>query len=319
MRVRLRDRAVYWLARGAIGFAAVVPDAIGYGLANALGRLYFRLSRRRRGYALRLLRNAFPGWPDRELLAIAARSTGNLFKVPLDMAKATRVLARGELLRHVDTSQARMPPPPFLGATPHLGSWEIAAVAVAALTRRAHVVVRVFKNPLLQRWLERSRGAAGLTIHPRRGGIRGLARALAGGAVGLQAVDQNQRLRGVFVPFFGELASTERAAVSLALRKGYPIVVGRCERVGRGFRFRLVFEDAFVPARTGDRHGDVVAAVAEVTRRIEAQVLACPEQYLWIHDRYRTRPAGGGAGEVVGGEAEGEDDVEEAGEAMDAR
>jgi KDO2-lipid IV(A) lauroyltransferase len=297
VKIGLRHRLVYWMARAATGFAAVVPDRVGYGVASVLGRIYFRCSPRRRGHAMRMLRNAFPGRSDAELAAIGARATGNLFKVPLDMAKATRVMARGDVLRFVDVTEAKMPPPPFLGATPHLGSWEIAAVAVAAMTGNAHVVVRVFKNPLLERWLAGTRAKAGLTLHPRRGGIRGLARALAQGSVGLQAVDQNQRLRGVFAPFFGELASTERSAVSLALRKRYPIVVGRCERVGPGFRFRLCFDAPFVPRQTGDKQRDLLAAVTEVNRRIERHVLACPEQYVWIHDRYRTRPpAAGSAG-----------------------
>ncbi len=295
MRIRLRDRVVYGLGRMAIGFAALVPGCLGYGLASALGRLYFACAPRRRRYALRQLRNAFPGRPDRELLRIGARATGNLFKVPLDMAKATRAIARGEVLRHCAVEPVAVPAPPFLGVTAHLGSWEMAAVAVAALYHKTHVVVRVFKNPLLQRWLSRSRAGAGLVIHPRRGGIRDLAHALEAGAVALQAVDQNQRLRGVFAPWFGELASTERAAVSLALRKGYPIVVARCERVGGGFRFRLVHDAPFRPSVTGDRTADVLAAVTEVNRRLQRHVLACPEQYLWIHDRYRTRPAAGEA------------------------
>ena len=94
-------------------------------------------------------------------------------------------------------------------------------------------------------------------------------------------------MRGVFVPFFGELASTERSGVTLALRHGCPIVVGRCERVGKRFRFRMVFSEAFHPEATGDREEDVRRAAAEVNRRLEEHILACPDQYVWIHDRYR--------------------------------
>ena len=114
-------------------------------------------------------------------------------------------------------------------------------------------------------------------------------RCLTGG-VGLQVVDQNQRLRGVFAPFFGRIASCERAAVSLALRRGYPIVVGAALRRGCGFRFDLVAAEPFSPQKTGDKQRDLLQAVSEVNRRLEQLIRRAPEQYLWIHDRYRTQP-----------------------------
>ncbi|MBX3464575.1 MAG: hypothetical protein KF830_15510 [Planctomycetes bacterium] len=295
MRPRLLDRVVYLLARTAIGVAARVPQWLGYGCADALGRLFFRLDRRRRGYALRLLRNAFPDRSEAELLRLGARATGNLFKVPLDMARLTRLLECGGDVRAVlDYRQAERQlaslRPPFLGLTAHLGNWEVAAIGVAQFVGGADGVARVAKNPLLQRWILQNRERGGLRIHPRRGGIRDLAAGLAAGRVGLQVVDQNQRLRGVFAPFFGEIASCERAAVSLALRHGYAIVVGVALRRGRGFAFDLVAAEPFVLERTGDRARDLFAAVVRVNTEIERLVRRAPEQYLWIHDRYRTRP-----------------------------
>jgi Kdo2-lipid IVA lauroyltransferase/acyltransferase len=301
MKVRFVDRLVYWLARVAIGAAARVPEAIGYGLADGLGRLWFRFDGRRRRYALRFLRNAYPAWSDRQRLRVAARATGSLFMVPLDMARLTRLLARGgSVFEVVDDTQARAAldavSPPFLGLTAHLGSWEVAAVTMAQAFGHAHGVARVSKNPLLQQWILHNRESGGLTIHPRRGGVRGLAEAVAKGGVGLQVVDQNQRLRGVFAPFFGEVASCERAAASLALRHGYPIVVGAALRRGRRFRFDFVAMPPFTLERTDDKAADLRAAVTRINASLEEMIRMRPEQYLWIHDRYRTQPEPGGAG-----------------------
>lgn len=320
MTIRLRDRIVHVVARAAIGGAARVPQAIGYGLADALGRLFFALDRRRRGYAMRLLRNAFPDASDAERRRIGARATGNLFKVPLDMARLTRLLARGGSVRDVvDFGPAEAAfaavAPPFLGLTGHLGSWEVGAVTLAQAVGRAHGIARVSRNPLLQRWIVANRERGGLVIHPRRGGLRDLARALAAGEVGLQAVDQNQRLRGVFVPFFGELASCERAAVSLALRFGYPIVVGAALRVGSGFRFRFVMHGPFRLAVTGDRAADLRAGVQRVNQEIERLVRMAPDQYLWIHDRYRTQPKPEDVVVDAGGADEDADDSDGAADA----
>lgn len=318
MKVRFVDRVVHLAARAAIGIAARIPQWIGYGLADALGRLFFALDRRRRGYALKFLRNAYPEASPAELRRIGSRATGNLFKVPLDMARLTRLLARGGSVRDVvdfgDAAAAlASAKPPFLGLTGHLGSWEIAAVAMAQSFGRAHGIARVSRNPLLQRWILANRERGGLVVHPRRGGVRGLARALAGGEVGLQAVDQNQRLRGVFVPFFGQLASCERAAVSLALRFGYPVVFGAALRVGSGFRFRFVARGPVQLAITGDRAADLRAGVLRVNQEIEQLVRLAPEQYLWIHDRYRTQPKPRAAGSEPDGDDLGDGEFADAG------
>ncbi len=291
MRIRLRHRVVYWLGRTAIGLAAIVPQWLGYGLAAALGRLYFRCSRRRQDCALRFLKAAYPDRGDRELWRLGAVATGNVFKVPIDMARLTSLLARGGSLRSVvdmNLLEGDLPKQPYLGVTAHLGSWEIAAVTMAYLAGNAHSVARVFKNPLLERWILKNRSMSGLHVHPRRGGIKPLAAALREGGVGLQVVDQHQRLRGVIAPFFGRLASCERAAASLALRSGYPMVVGGAVRVGKGFRFRMVHAPVFVPRDTGDRDADLLATVVAINERMEGLIRAHPEQYLWIHDRYRT-------------------------------
>lgn len=293
-KVRCRDRIVYWAARFAIGLAARLPQWLSYPAAALLGRLYFRLDRRRRYNALSFLRIAFPDRSERDLRRLGAVATGNVFKVPIDMARLTRLLARGGDVRSVvDVAPglAVLPPaPPYLALTAHLGSWEVAAVAMAQLTGNGHTIARVARNPLLQDWILANRRRGGLHVHPRRGGVRELARALADGAVGLQAVDQHQRLRGVVAPFFGRPASCERAAASLALRRGYPIVVGVALREGRGFRFRLVGARVPMPSRSGDRTADLVAAVTAINACIEAFVRDHPEQYLWLHDRFRIRP-----------------------------
>lgn len=287
---RTGQRSVYWLARLAIGAAARVPQGLGYAFAAALGRLYFRCSPRRRACALRFLQAAFPDRSERELLRIGRIATGNVFKVPIDMARLTRLLARGDSLRSVvDTRDVEplLPQKPYLAVTAHLGSWEVAAVTMATLAGEAHGVARVSKNPWLQRWILRNRRAGGLVVHPRRGGIKPLANALKAGAVGLQVVDQHQRLRGVIAPFFGRPASCERAAATLALRGGYPIVVGGAVRVGAGFRFRMVSAPPFWPQKTGDRERDLRAVVVAINERLEGIIREHAEQYLWIHDRYR--------------------------------
>ena len=308
MKARFVDRIVYVAARTAIGIASRVPERIGYGIAAALGRLYFRCSRRRQQCALRFLRAAYPQMNDRERLRIGRIATGNICKVPIDMAKLTRLLARGGSIREVvdvGDAAAIVPQKPYLAVTAHFGSWEVAAVTMAQLAGEAHGVARTFKNPLLQRWILHNRRSGGLHIHPRRGGIKPLAHALREGGVGLQVVDQHQRARGVIAPFFGQPASCERAASSLALRGRYPVLVGGAIRVGHGFSFRMAYAPLLVPEPTGDRDRDLLAFVTAMNERLEWLIQQAPEQYLWIHDRYRE-----GARPAVGGDDGDSDDAE---------
>lgn len=297
-KIRLRDWVVYIAARVAIGTAARVPQWLGYRMATLLGRMWFRVDGRRRRYALRFLQQAYPELSEKQQLRLGSDATASLFKVPLDLARLTRLLDRGgDLTEVLDFTDARQKidnlEAPYFGLTAHLGNWEVAAVGMAQLHGRANGMARITKNPLLNRWLLGTRERGGLKVHPRRGGFRDLANALADGGVCLQVVDQNQRLRGVFAPFFGKIASCERAAVSLALRHGYPILVGAALRKGRGFRFELVAEAPFVPENTGDKQADLLRAVCQVNERLERLIRRAPEQYLWIHDRYRTQPEPG--------------------------
>jgi len=103
------------------------------------------------------------------------------------------------------------------------------------------------------------------------------------------------------VPFFGRVASCERSAATLAVRRGYPLLVGCALRVGGRFRFRLVAGPPFVPERTGDVEADVLAAVRRINEHAEDLVRRFPDQYLWIHDRYRTRPPAERSADAAGG------------------
>lgn len=295
------NRVEYAVARSGIAALGLVPERLGYAVLGAVARLWLRCAPGRRRIGLANLALAFPdGLAAREADRILMRSTANAFQNVLDMVHAARHVQRGTIRERIDFDGVEevLPDPPFIGCTMHLGSWEIAGISVALGVDEAHAIGRVPKNPLIAAFLRRHRERAGLVLHDRRGGIRPTARALARGKVGLQVIDQNQRLRGAFVPFFGRVASCERSAATLAVRRGYPLLIGCAVRVDGRFRFRLRAMPPFRAEATGDVEADVLRTVRMINERAEELVREFPDQYLWIHDRYRTRPpdeAGGGA------------------------
>jgi KDO2-lipid IV(A) lauroyltransferase len=294
-RITLAHRIEYALARTGISLLGVLPERLGYAAMAGVARIWLAFAPARRRLGRQHLELAYPGrFSRRQAHRLLARSTANAFQNVLDMLHAARHLERGTIRERIELGAALdvLIDPPYLGVSMHLGSWEVGALAMAMLSGEAHAIGRVPKNPLIARYLRQCRERIGLVLHDRRGGIRPTARALAEGKVGLQVIDQNQRKRGVFAPMFGRIASCERAAATLAVRRGYPIVPGVAFRVGSAFRFRLVLLEPFVPQRGGDPEEDVHRAVVAINERAEQMVRMAPEQYLWVHDRYRTRPDG---------------------------
>jgi KDO2-lipid IV(A) lauroyltransferase len=290
VRATLRERVEYGVTRAFVGVVALLPEWLAYAIAGGVGRLFFRLSASRRRLALRFLRQAYGSdRSDAELLRLGARATANIFRVPLDSVRLVRLAQRGRLLQRIDVSEVegRLPAAPFLVVTAHLGCWEAGAMALAALGFDVHAVVKAARNPLIDRWAVENRVRAGFHIHRRRGGIRALVRVLSEGGVCAMVIDQNQRLRPVVAPFFGAPARCERSTAVIALRGGYPVVVAGVVRVGTGMRFRALFQGVERFERSGDPAQDLVAATSRLNRLLEDMIRRVPDQYLWIHDRFR--------------------------------
>lgn len=172
----------------------------------------------------------------------------------------------------------------------HLGNFELLVRLGGALDRPTWVVTNAFRSRLAER-LWRALRAGGPGLLPASGSGRAVLRALGRGEVVAFVLDQNVPPRGaVFVPFFGRLAATSPGLAKVALRSGAPIVPVFAERVEGGHR--LVVEPPIRAAGTGDRSGDVERVTARCVGVVEAAIRRAPEQWLWIHRRWKTRPGG---------------------------
>jgi KDO2-lipid IV(A) lauroyltransferase len=174
--------------------------------------------------------------------------------------------------------------------TAHFGNWELLAAAHSRMGVQLSVVVRPLDNPGLEALLARGRERTGLRIIPKRQAVRGVREALARGeCVGI-LLDQNAGRDGVFVPFFGHLASTSRSLAVLALKTRAPVVPGFIRRLPTG-EHRVTVEPPLALTITGDHARDVEVNSALFTATIERHVDAHPDQWFWVHRRWKTRPA----------------------------
>jgi KDO2-lipid IV(A) lauroyltransferase len=174
-----------------------------------------------------------------------------------------------------------------LFATAHLGNWELSAFAHAILTGPMHVVVRPLDNPLIDRLVEKRRTLSGNSLISKTDSARSILRALKNNqAVGI-LVDQNAAPEnGVFVDFFGTAACAGAGFVKLAAVSGAAIIPGFALWSAEERRYVLRFYPP-VPL-TGDAARDTQAVQA----KLEEVIRAYPDQWLWIHRRWKTRPAG---------------------------
>ena len=267
------------------------------GLATLAGWVWYHLLRYRRGVLHQNLALAFPERTSAERAALARAACTHLARTVLEFLRIPRYARAGfegvvrvEGLEHCRAAlrEGRG----VLGLTGHLGSFELIASAVAQrLDEPVSVVVKSFPRSV-EGFITWIRGSTRLGLIPARGGMKAILRALRGGEVVIFVLDQNATRRlGVFVEFFGKPACTMSALAVIAARTGAPVVPSAMWREPNGAHVLQVYppiplEAAETPEATIER------MTQRYTEFLEARIREHPEQWLWTHKRWRTRPEG---------------------------
>ena len=260
----------------------------------ALGWLAWYLVPRQRRLAREHLLIAFPEKDEAERDRIGRRSFANLGRAAVETAQAHRLDIRttmeldpaGEALLREAHAEGKG----VVVATAHIGAWELFARRVAALGIPCGTVAKEAHDPRLTALLERSRKQGGVRVFWRGAPLsaREILRFLRdeGGIFGI-LIDQDTRVAGHFVPFFGRPAFTPRAAGDLAAHLGAPLLFACAHRLASGVH-RIVVRRIDAP-RTGDRDRDSFALTAAATKAIEDEVRKRPDEWVWMHPRWRTQ------------------------------
>jgi KDO2-lipid IV(A) lauroyltransferase len=164
----------------------------------------------------------------------------------------------------------------------HFGNWELLARRVSHAGYPCHTIAKETTDPRTTQLIESFRASAKLHSiwRGRSGAAKDMLRVLKAGAILGMLIDQDTDVQSVWVPFFGHPAKTPRAAADLAIRTGAAVVLGFCERTGTA-RYRLSMQEI----ADGE---DAQALTAELTRKIEAKIRAAPEQWVWMHQRWKS-------------------------------
>jgi KDO2-lipid IV(A) lauroyltransferase len=270
------------------------PLAVANSLARVYSRLFDAALPRLRRVANRNLAMALPELSaarQKEIVDGVFRSIARVLvafaKFPAIGRDTVEQWIRCEGLEHVEAALQRGRG--VLFATAHLGNWELSAYAHALLAAPMDIVVRPLDNPRLDALVERRRGLSGNSIIGKQEYARAILKALAANrAVGI-LVDQNSAAdAGVFVDFFGVKACAGVGFAKLAARSGAAVIPGFA--VWEESEKRYVLRFCPPVEITGDAARDTQAVQSEIERAVRQH----PDQWLWIHRRWKTRPAGEG-------------------------
>lgn len=281
-----------------------IPWNAGLRLGAGLGAAAYVLLRRERRRALDQLQQALAGErSSEECRRIAFHSFCNLGRTFFEVLNLDR-LNRADLERMVRfEGEDSLKAAASLGrgvvfVTGHIGNWEMMGLAVAMRYPVAVVAAPIY-DPQVEEIMIRLRASHGIDtlVRDSPGYLKRLIAMLRrGGIVGL-LIDQDTKTDGVFVPFFHRQAYTPSGAASLAFRTGAAVVVGFIVREGRD-RHRVIVHGPLVLPRSGDNVQEVRDETARFTKMIEDQIRKTPEQWIWMHRRWKTLPPSGSAAEI---------------------
>jgi KDO2-lipid IV(A) lauroyltransferase len=312
----IRSRSEYFLTRWAALFIEALPMEMAYLIGRTIGWLTYVFDIRHRRVGARNLRRVYPELTSRQIRQRLRTVYDHLGKVMVEMIRTPRMFRQcpespvrnGSTLR-VNKYLTLLNPERVervccngrgvIFVTAHLGNWELTGVAMALLGLPLYSVARTMDNPLLDRYITGLRNVRGQKILKKHGSIREALSLLASGQRLGIIVDQNAPVDNVFVDFLGEKAAVSRGVASLAIKTSCAILPGFSYRLNDSGRHVVVAGEPIEIPGKGGREDKIVQMTREYTAVIEGWVREHPEQWLWIHNRWKTRPP-----EEVSGERE---------------
>jgi KDO2-lipid IV(A) lauroyltransferase len=293
------DYGMYLAVRLVVCVFQALSWSAALGLARLLAMLAYQVDRRHRGIARENLRFAFPDLDEAARRRLLYATYEHLFMLVIESARLPRVLHAHNV---DDTIRCAFPADrpraiswlksgrPLLVLTGHFGNWEVLNYTLGALGFRAAVLARRVDNPFLDRFLRRFRRKTGQMLLDKNQDYARVLEVLARGGVLGMVGDQDAGSRGLFVSFLGRPASTFKSIALLSLEYSAPILVLGAARIGQPIKYHLYLEDVILPEQHAGEPDPVRAITQRYTEALERMVRRHPEQYFWLHRRWKHQP-----------------------------
>jgi KDO2-lipid IV(A) lauroyltransferase len=294
----VRERLEYWIVWLWVKTIGLLPRPLARGKGIVLGLIVYLLHGRLRQVGMRNLALAFPETNHRDRRRILRGTYISLGRQLAEVCLFPRYTRENvsetvvyEGFENFERAYSRRKGVLFL--TGHLGAWELSAFAHSLQGNPLAIVMRSLDNPRVDRLIQSYRTLHGNRTVDKDDFVRGLLAAMRNGeTVGILMDTNMTPPQGVFVDFFGIPACTASGLARIALRTDAAVVPAFTVWDAKLRKYILRFDAAVELVRTGDDQADVVANTAKFTRIIEEYVRRYPDQWLWVHRRWKTRPEG---------------------------
>ena len=274
----------------------LLPRGLSRVVAIGFGLVVYRVYGRLRKVGLRNLEMAFPGMPAKKRRRILrgvfvsmGRQLAEFCRFPSYTRENVGRVVIYDGFENFERAQGKG----VLFLTGHLGGWELSSFAHSLHGHPLQIVMRGLDNPYVDRLVQSYRTMHGNTVMDKDNFVRGLLAAMKKGeTVGILMDTNMTPPQGVFVDFFGIPACTASGLARIAMRTEAAVVPGFCVWDSVLRKYRLRFDPAMELIRTGDDDADILTNTALFTEKIEEFVRKYPDQWLWVHRRWKTRPEG---------------------------
>jgi len=293
-----REWLEFFVVRGFVFLLGILPRGLARAIGSFIGWAAFHGLVRLRQVGLRNLALAFPektGAEREAILRAVYRNMGRLIAEFCQMSRYTPEQA-SRFIRYEGLENylgARQRGKGVLVLTGHLGAWELSSFYHSLMGYPMGMVIRRLDNPLVDAFVNRIRCLHGNRVVHKDDFARGLIASMrAGETVGILMDTNMTPPQGVFVPFFGVQACTASGLARIAQKTGASVLPGFLLWEEREQKYVLRFGEELHLVHTADPEADAVANTALFTAVIERYIRDYPEQWLWMHRRWKTRPAG---------------------------
>ena len=297
-KVSVRETVEFGLVWLFVHGLRLLPRRLARAVGAAIGALgYYALGRLRR-VGIRNLELAFPEVSDAEREAVLRRDYRNLGWLLAEFCQMPRYTpeSASRFIRYEgleNYTQARDRGKGVLVLTGHLGAWELSSFYHSLMGRPMGMVIRRLDNPLVDAFVNRIRCLHGNRVIHKDDFARGLIASMrAGETVGILMDTNMTPPQGVFVPFFGIQACAASGMARVAAKTGAAVVPGFLLWEESEGRYVLHFGNELEVVKTGDSEKDALVNTAAFTAAIEGYIRRYPDQWLWMHRRWKTRPPG---------------------------